>query len=270
MSGIRRGYLRFLEMVGIRGIYVFTANSVQEPILPPVKLAPQERGWSEAQLYERRSGSRYFSWANILRTVLHLPVIGFGVFYNIALITWIFGFLAVGHILLTIVESYKAGIVEMIPVDEEGSHIDHFVPANFYEWWFSPKFWESEKLYQILGLRVFQHMTTYVISLTRLTRHERKQGQKVEYLGQMTPTQVLRFEVSTRVGEIVHGVMGLVDLIPLILAIQMKAHWGWVLYMIWILWGDISLGFLQRYHRLRIWKFVSKCRERVERKAKLL
>ncbi len=270
MTGFRRKYLRLLELIGVRGIYTFTANAVQEPILPDVRHAESTPGWSASQIYERRSGSRYFSWANILRTLLHVPVIVFGVLHNHALVIWLFCFLAIGHVLLTIVESYKAGIVDLIPIDENGSAIDHFVPANFYEWWFSPKFWESEKLYQVLGLKVFQHMTTYVISLTRLTLQERKSGMKVEYLGQMSPTQVLRFEVSTRVGEIVHGVMGLLDLIPLYIAISSQSHWGWVAYLIWILWGDISLGFLQRYHRLRIWKFVMKCRQRLERKAKLL
>lgn len=266
MKPRRTGYLRVCEALGIRALYVFTANAVQEPVLPDSKSAPSTSGWSQEQLAERRSGSRYFGWANVLRTFLHLPVIVFGVTEGFWVVTVVFSVLALGHILLGLVESYKTGIVQLIPVDPNKSSIDTFVPADFFHNWFRPKPWESEALYHLIGIKFFQYLTTLVISFTRLTREERKSGAKVEYLGKMTPTQVLRFEISTRVGEMVHGVMGVIDAVPLALAILYKSGWGWVLYLAWIWWGDIWLGFLQRFHRLRVWKFVLKCRERVERR----
>jgi hypothetical protein len=79
----------------------------------------------------------------------------------------------------------------------------------------------------------------------------------------MNPIQVLRFEVATRVGEMVHMVMGLMDAIPLILAITTGSGWGWILYFAWIFWGDTWLGFLQRYHRLRVWKLVQRSRRKL-------
>ncbi len=264
VSPVRKSYLRFLELVGVRALYLFICASVQEPTLPSVGSAGATKGWSAEQLYERRSGSRYFAGANLIRTVLHLPVIAYGTIHGYKWVTLLFSFFAICHLLLTIVESYKSGIVDLIPEDEKGSEIDKFVPANFAAWWFAPKRWESEEFYHRIGIKPFQWMTTAIIKYIWLTKEERKQGVKVEYLRSMNPTQVLRFEVSTRVGEMVHMAMGLMDGIPLVLAITTKSGWGWVLYFAWIFWGDTWLGFLQRYHRLRVWKLVVRCRKKLE------
>lgn len=262
----RRAYLRFLELVGVRLLYRFIAASVQEPVLPSVGEAPSVRGWSAEQLYERRSGSRYFAGANLIRAVLHLPVIAYGSLYGYAWLTWIFSILAGGHLLLTVVESYKSGVVDLIPEDEAGSEIDTFVPANFVEGWFAPKRFETEAFYHAIGIKPFQWMTTAIIKHIWLTREERKRGVKVEYLRSMNPTQVLRFEVATRVGEMVHMAMGLIDAVPLVLSILVPQGWGWSLYFAWICWGDTWLGFLQRYHRLRVWKLVVRSRKKLENK----
>lgn len=258
--------MKACEALGVRALYVFTASSVQEPILPSTKDAPEKKGWSAEQLHERRSGSRYFAAANMIRTVFHLPVIVFSVIYGFKWVTWLFSFFAVCHLLLALVESYKAGIVELVPPDEKGSEIDQFVPANFAEHWFSPKPWESEKFYHAIGIKWFQALTTLIIKHIWLTKAERKSGVEVEYLRSHTPVQVLRFEVATRVGEMVHMAMGLMDGIPLVLAATHKLGWGWVLYFVWIFWGDTWLGFLQRYHRLRVWKLVQRCRKKLEPK----
>ena len=264
VTGSRVGYLKVLESIGVRRLYLFIAGSVQEPVLPTVAGAPTTKGWDEEQLEERLSGSRYFRNANLIRAALHVPVIVFGALHGYESLISVFAALALGHLLLALVESYKSGIVRMMPPDEDGVEVSEFVPANFGERWFAPKRWETDRLYGIIGIKPFQALTTFLIKHIWLTKDERKAGKQVEYLRSMSPTKILRFENATRVGEMVHLSMGAIDAVPLILAIWLGAHPAWIAYFVWIFWGDTWLGFLQRYHRLRVWKLVERSRRKLE------
>ena len=266
-------WLRVLELLGVRNLYRLTGGGISGQLLPNATDAATTPGWSQADLDEFFEGARYFGIANFVRLILHIPVIVFLCYQSAWALVAVFSVISAFHTLCIVLEVYKAGIARRIKADERAvSQSDHSIltvgeALPWGNWFWRNRSWETEKLYNALGMGWFQHIVTTYVETTRLKRRERKSGEKVEYLGKMSPADLARFEAGTRLGEFAHWVFAVFDLPPVIVcALHFKLQWPLMVYLGFLLWGDTSLALLQRLHRLRITGLIERFRAREERK----
>lgn len=254
------------ERLGMRVFYVFITNLVKDRLLPPAKEANSAKGWAEHDIRERIESARYFGRAQVVRALCNIPMIYVGWKGNAPWVLYSFLALLAVQILMIGVEVYKHAITSLLTADPDAT--PEPPPNSFGDWYFTPKKWESEKFYRAIGIEGFRTFVNWYISSTRLTREEKTTGKKVEYVAKPAPNDLLRFEVGTRIGEIVHLIIALINIMPLVVAIQQYFHGYIIFHCAFFVWGDFYLVLLQRYHRLRIWQTAQKLRERIARKEK--
>ncbi len=266
-------WLRVLEILGVRRLYSLTGGGVSGRMLPAAAEASETKGWSQEDVTELFEGARYFGIANFVRLLLHIPVIAFLCYLQ----TWgwvaVFGAVCFFHILCVVLEAYKTGVGKRISPDPDAvSRSEQSVLAvgealpRASGWWRN-RSWETERLYHWLGMGWFQEIVTTYVELTRLNRFERRKGERVEYLGKLSPADLARFEAGTRLGELAHLIFAVLDLPPVVIAVT-HHKWAWLPYLGALLWGDSWLALLQRFHRLRVTGLLEKYRAREARKQK--
>jgi hypothetical protein len=252
---------RVLETCGIRALHVFVSARVGERPLPTIEDAKTSTAYSAEDIAELQIQTRYFGKANFWRAVLHLPIILMFANSEAWRFTFLFVTMVVFHSFLILIELYKASVIRNLKPGEGGERpkFADQKPVSWGDWYFSPKPWESEKAYARMGIKFFRWQVTYFMERAMLTKEQRKSGLKAEYVGGGGRAEVLRFESSTRVAEVVHLGMGAIDILPVIFVIQ---HQIWLMlpYVLWICYGDFGLAILQRSHRLRVWKLVERMR----------
>ncbi|MEZ5163479.1 MAG: hypothetical protein R2688_06955 [Fimbriimonadaceae bacterium] len=99
----------------------------------------------------------------------------------------------------------------------------------------------GEEFYRAIGIEGFRAFVNWYIGNTRLTREEKKSGKKVEYVAKPAPNDLLRFEVGTRIGEIVHFIIALINIGPLVVAVQQHFHGYIIFHCAFFVWGDFYL-----------------------------
>lgn len=265
--------LRVLELLGVRYLYRMTGGGISGQLLPTATDAPTTPGWSHADLEDLLEGARYFGIANFVRLILHIPVLVFLSWQQAWGFVTVFSVVVAFHLLCVVLEVYKFGVARRLVADESAvAQSEHSVltvgeALPWGNWFWRNRKWETERFYRALGMDWFQEIVTTYIDLTRLNRRERKSGEKVEYLGKMSPSDLARFEAGTRLGEFAHWIFAALDLGPVVVcALHFKQQWPWMFYLGFLLWGDSSLALLQRFHRLRITGLLERYRAREQRK----
>lgn len=151
-----------------------------------------------------------------------------------------------------LMETGQFSTIEPIP---EPRGVDEMPPMNRY---FMPKRFESPRLYKLMGLDALRKVVNWYIDLTQLTREERAAGKKAKQMPS-TRAGMLDYETETRQAEIMHGVAGAINLIPLG-ALCYAGEWALVAYVSIIILLDLYLVLLQRFHRVRIYAALSRRR----------
>ncbi len=261
--------LRFVEALGIRRFYAFMARSSGERMLPSLREAATAKGWSLAELEDRRASTRYFGNTNLGRILLYSPILYLAWTGDVLIVFSLFFLFCVLHLVCAILEVYKGTLSYYVPVDEapREKQPDSDV-VDLVEYFFSPKPWETEVFYTKIGVEFFRWLVTSYIESIQLSKIKRDSGETIHYVESSKPQDLLKFEASTRVAESIHWVGSIFDVLPLGMVIA-AGKWWWVPYFTWLLWGDTFCALLQRYHRVRVWELVVRIRERrVRQKAR--
>ena len=252
--------MRVLEKVGLRQLHLFTSRVTGEPALPAIKDAPNYAVYSADEIYEMKSGTRYFGRANFWRMIFHIPVLVLLAHYDKSWITLIFVILILFHAALLLMESYKATIIDKLPAVKGEEKVPEVVKSEVWgEWYFAPKEWETEKLYKLIGGYWFKALVEYVIDHLRLTKEERESGKTVEYIGN-GPAGAVKFENGSRVSECVHLTMAAIDILPIVVALSNKL-WLALPYTVFVIWSDFGCAILQRLNRTRVWTLIKRARQ---------
>ncbi|MFM9872327.1 MAG: hypothetical protein ACKVQS_02540 [Fimbriimonadaceae bacterium] len=259
--------MRFLEFVGVRQLHLFTCRCTGENPLPSLSTASACHEFSGEQLWEMQSGARYFGLANFWRMIFHIPVLLLLIKFESGWIMWLYVVLVVFHASLLVMESYKSAVMAKISPSftVESAKEEPQISETWGDWLFAPKKWETDGLYRAAGLFMFQHLVEYVIDHLRLTKRERIEGKTVEYVGRST-NDLIRFENGSRVSELVHLTMAVLDILPLAFVIW-KGLWLAVPYTFYVIWSDFYCALLQRLHRRRVWPIIMRARKQAERRA---
>ena len=245
------------EALGVRRVYAQVAGWVHEPLLPATR--DVVGSWAQIQLKEAIQKTHYFTVANLARAALYIPqAIAFGMakywqgLLYVAL-TW------AAHLLLVVVERYKKALALhwmslATPVEPKPERPIPEWPSGIYR---LRKF-ESEKFYKRIGIELFRSFSTWAIS----TMTYGFTGQKMTYISQPSRKQALAFERATRVSEAVH-IGSAISVAPLVVFSWIGAPLGIAIWSTIIVYGDVMLALLQRYHRVRVWPVIEKMLRRL-------
>ncbi len=238
---------QWYERLGIRFLYRFVAGVVMERMLPST--SETNCDWGQDEIEEAERNSRYFGAANFARASCYIPqAIAFYLFrywpgLNYVLILFILH----GH--LVALEGYKRRLCKYwIPKISEDNSPRAEPDPSLPKGWFEIKKFESERFYRILGLELFKRFVTMIMS--KLTYGF--SGKRMIYIPQPNRSNTVAFERATRVSEIVHW-SSAVSVLPLVFFSWHGAPLGIAIWSTIIVWGDIMLALLQRYHRSRLW-----------------
>lgn len=257
------GTARFLEVTGIRGLYVFVTQTAKQVPLPPVGQLGSFQKWTKEDQETTISHARYFGTSNFLRCVLNGPFLVMFATHDAWWQFWFYVVQNVLHALLVLVEIYKVSLAKLVTPVEAGEKEPEDVPSRpFADWYFRPKGWETERFYQLIGVGSVRKLLLMYTSWALLSKEQRRTGEKPEYVTRPSANQILRFDNESRIAECCHGVLALFDVVPLVFAIQHHLWW-WMPYILWAVWGDSWLVMLQRLHRVRLWRSVLKARRKV-------
>lgn len=258
--------VRTLELLGVRGFYLAMSRLAGERMLPRLD-EPNAAGWSRQKIAEIREGSRYFLIANVFRLMVYVGPGIVAAQHSSVIPLATMGVIVLFHVLCIVLELYKSALCR-IHSDKlsSGQWVECEAPdppdirlSPRMDWWFSPRRWESEPLYRVIGVEMFKSMVTWYIDNTRLTKEERDSGKRPSYIKGLSPLETLKFVRDTRVAESIHlcaffinvplFIEGLVLNLPLIV---------WFVLPVLIL--DAYLVLLQRHHRLRMWPVIVRAR----------
>ncbi len=253
------------EALGVRRIYRVIAGIVGEELLPPVG-TPLE-GVSRSQLEERRTATRYFENANYARAACYIPhMASFIAHAHVTGAAYTSGLLIL-HGLVSMLERYKRQLIdahlaeapESVPTPHVGDEPDAH-HSGLADLWYRPKRFETERFYRLIGMEAFRAFVGWVMR----TLTYGFSGKRVVTMPVPTRAQAVEFERETRLSEGVHLVGVALTLPTVVFAWQQP----WIAVSIWatvVLFGEIGLTVLQRFHRARLWPVVSRV---LARKAK--
>lgn len=252
---------RLLELFGIRRFYQFMAWITGDTMITP---AGQPSPWSRHKLETYRAGAQYFGFANLFRALVYIwPLILLVRLRLYGFVIWMVA-IALFHLCVALLEVYKAFRIKQVLPDasEKGADPAAKASGKSSDWIFAPRKWESEKFYRAIGVWKFKSVVTWYVDRTKLTAEELKSGKKAQYLAAPSKGESLQFEYDTRVGEGMH-LAGFLLNFPLFVVTLSLGLYGpaFLLGVVSVL--DFVLVLLQRCHRIRVWRTVSRLRERV-------
>lgn len=85
----------------------------------------------------------------------------------------------------------------------------------------------------------------------------------MEFIAKPNRSQIVAFEQGTRVSELVHWLSAL-SVLPLVVVSFQAGPLGIKVWSCVIIWGDVMLALLQRYHRARVWPLMKRVLERAD------
>jgi len=245
------------EVLGVRRLYSLVAGWVHEPTLPST--SEDVGSWAQCQLQDALQKTHYFTMANLARAALYVPqAIAFGMTEYwpglvYVTVTWI------AHLILVVVERYKKSLaLHWMPL---ASPIDPKPERPIPEWpsgIFKLRKFETEKFYKGIGIELFRSFSTWAMS----TMSYGFTGQRMTYIAQPSRKQALAFERATRVSEAVH-IGSAISVAPLVVFSWLGAPLGIAIWSTVIVYGDVMLALLQRYHRVRVWPVIKRMLERL-------
>ena len=251
---------RLLELFGIRRFYQFMAWITGDTMISPVG---QPCPWSIHKLESYRAGAQYFGFANLFRALVYVwPLLLLWRLRLYGFIVWMV-VIAAFHICVALLEIYKAlRIKQVLPhATETGEDPAGKASRKSTDWIFAPRKWESEKFYRVIGVWKFKQVVTWYVDRTKLTADELKSGKKAQYLAAPSKSESLQFEYDTRVGEGMHLAGFMLNFPLFILTLSLGLHGpAFLLGFVSVL--DFVLVLLQRCHRIRVWRTVSRLRGR--------
>lgn len=244
------------EALGARRVYAFVAGLVHEPLLPATNGAVG--AWSQGQLRDLIQKAQYFSAANLCRSACYIPqAIAFCLVKYWPGLTYVVAIWSC-HLLLVYVEAYKRALSrywmdKATPIEPEPERPKAEIPPGIYR---LRKF-ETETFYRWLGLEFFRVVSTNAINLMTFGFS----GKERVYIAKPSRQLAITFERETRMSEAVH-LGSAVTIAPLVVFSWLGAPLGIALWSTFIIWGDVWLALLQRYHRVRVWPVIQRMLER--------
>lgn len=242
-------------------MYVFTARLFRQPVLPRSGEIGSYDGACQVVLDRESGRSRYIGLSNFLRAVLYVPFLVMFLLHDGRWQFWLYFAMGVCHLALTMVETYKAALLSMAKPGAEEGKSNEITVEPWADWYFAPKKFETEKYFTRLGMEWFRTLVLTYTNWAMLNRSQRKSGRKLEFVSRPTPQEVLRFDLESRYAELSHTVLLAIDMVFVTFTIVHRVWWI-MPYSLWVLWGECSLVFLQRYHRARMWRSVVRARRK--------
>ncbi len=263
---------RLYERLGLRPVFQFVAGLFGESLPPPSAAAvaePQPGEWLRIYVL-----SRYHEILNLIALTVYTPFLvllclrrmyGFAIYCLILMLT---------HKAALLLERYKrarcdallsdAGIVERYldaPViwRPKLSALPPVLRLGLCHWYFTPRRWETERLYTALGMGAFRAFVLRIVRATG-TAPETDMGYERFVSGR---SELLAFETQTRVAEATH-LAGIIQHLPFAIGMAAARDVAGEVYVAFMLAVNLACVLLQRWHRVRVWPVVQRLRARAD------
>lgn len=248
--------VKLFEALGARALYAAVAWIVREPVLPHSR-AEAPPAIDQPTMLEIKRESRYFAAANIARAACYLPhFVAFLAGHYRAGLVYVVGLFVLHGVMYT-VEVYKTALCDFwyprLPAKLEPKKVEPTPPTG----WFHLLSFETERFYRLIGMEAFRRFVTWMMSTLTFGFS----GKKVDFIPAPKRSHTVVFEQETRVSETVHLISAL-TIAPLVWFSWAGAPWGVGLWSTVVVFGDLGLGLLQRYHRVRVWPVLQRMLER--------
>jgi hypothetical protein len=234
----RRRLVAALERLGIRRVSDAMAHAFGDDPIPARDAGPDEHAWSADRLRTTHETARYYAWANFLRGLLYVPLLGPLARADSpwAILAW--GLIAF-HALCVLMELHRHNLLRSLAPSNRPVTPPPKVRVGElkYSRWFEPKKWESLKGYRAIGLERFRQVV-------------KEYDRKTRGAEPAMAANLAVMELDSRIAESMHWA-GVALNLPFVLAL-LRAESPWVYLSGAILGLDLYLVGLQRYHRVRI------------------
>lgn len=246
---------KFFVYTGVSTLYHIHAGIFRTPKLEPY--APGEQQ-SRDDLLETYHVGRYAEVVNLYCLFLYAPMLLYAVMAHIAWLIAYLAFTMLIHVIVIPIERYKRMMIEewlrhpeqlTLPKRPLPERRD---PDKLSHWLYTPKSFESDTFYKRIGIEPFRKFVEFMTSLSvpadagDYTPNELHGGSR-DYLD--------AFERHTRESELIHWI-GLLQHIPLWIALIVSRGWWMMIWMCAIMYFNLWSGFLQRHHRLRLYRVL--------------
>ncbi|MGV3615496.1 MAG: hypothetical protein ACO1SV_09205 [Fimbriimonas sp.] len=237
----REARLRFvavLERLGIRRVSDAMAHAFGDDPLPARDASPDAHAWSVDRLRTTFETARYYAWANFLRGLLYIPLLGPLARADSPWVILAWGLIGF-HALCVFVELHRHNLLRSLPPSNHPVTPPPKVRVGElkYSRWFEPKRWETLKGYRAIGQERFRQVV-------------REYDRKTRGAEPAMAANLAVMELDSRIAESMHWAAAALN-VPFVLAL-LKADSPWVYLALAILSLDLYLVGLQRYHRVRI------------------
>lgn len=227
-----------LEAIGIRRVSDAMAHAFGDDPLPLRTAGRDDHAWSVDRLRTTHETARYYAWANFLRGLLYVPLIGPLIradspWFILAILLIVF------HVVCLGVELHRHNLLRILPPSNHPVTPPPKVRVGDlqYNRWFEPKKWESLKGYRAIGQERFRQVV-------------KEYDRKTRGAEPAMAANLAVMELDSRIAESMHW-SGVALNLPFLLAL-LRADSPWVYLSGAILFLDLYLVGLQRYHRVRI------------------
>lgn len=205
----------------------------------------------------------------------------FLIYVGLMVICWLAGHWGLGawsaliaftHWIVMPIERYKRALSEEWMRTEGALTDEPFIDESLYlrsepqlrHWYFEPKPWESEKLYDRVGVHSFRLFVFWLTQLAETIASDDAKQFSPNQLKQSGAEQLDKFERDTRTSETVH-LIGVLQHLPFAIVFLNKLYWPGIFYLLGMAYLNVYAILLQRHHRTRLFKVLLRRAQRAQK-----
>lgn len=177
------------------------------------------------------------------------------------------------HLLILPIERYKRALVgewlehpEALtdgPADLDPPYLR--TRKELVHWYFRPLSFESVELYDRIGIHSYRLFVFWMTNMVESFADEEARVHAPNQIKNPSIEQLDQFERGTRTSETVH-LLGILEHLPFAIVFLNKLYWVGLVYMLGIAYLNIYAIFLQRQHRVRLFKLLLRRADKLESK----
>ncbi len=262
---------RLYELLGIRWIDAKLSAVFGE--LPLTRYTPGESlPW--AFLTRKLLRGQYSEIVNGMCALIYIGLVLVCLWAGFIGLAAFAGLITVHHLLILPIERYKRALAEEWlshpealndgPADAEVPYLRTVVELK--HWYFRPFSFESEKFYDRIGVGSYRVFVFWLTGMVESFADEESRQHAPNQIKNPGIEQLDQFELGTRTSETVH-LIGILEHLPFALVFIQKSYWLGIVYMLGIAYLNMYAIFLQRQHRVRLFKVLLRRAQKQQAKA---
>lgn len=261
---------RIYELTGIRWIDRQLAGVFHEA---PIERYSDGETLPRSYVLKRLLRGQYSEVVNAMCALIYFGLVLICWFGNFPGLAFFAMLITAHHLLIVPIERYKRSLLEDWmehpesltdgPADLDPPYLR--TRKELVHWYFRPFGFESEKFYDRIGVHSYRVYVYWLTGLIESGASEEAKAQAPNQIKNPSIEQLDEFEKGTRTSETVH-LIGILEHLPFAWAFLAKPYWLGLAAMLGIAYLNVYAIFLQRQHRVRLFKLLLRRADKLEAK----